>query len=636
MSYDKNLWNSIKNELKNDRTRQEEMRSKTIKCRNNQTLNFYDLEVGKPDSSGYSLFICLHGGGQGAASMNDSQWKNIIPFEKGGFRSGTIAVAPRGITNTWNLHFVDESYPAITRLIENYIIFKNVNPNKVYLMGFSAGGDGTYALSERIPYLFAACSPQAGHPNGVSTINLCNLPTYLAAGEKDTSFKRNEICVEYYKKIIAQNGKYYVNYIAKVEVVYGSGHSFQCWITPRRSFFNGGNRIESSNDTAFTFMYSYTRNPNPRNISCDVKTFLTPLRNHYSQRGNSFYNIQLGKNPPGMVQIQINYDNNTINVKEGNNFRINLVSSLFRKGNVVTVCQGGKNQQYQLQKDQNYAKNNMKLYCDPNFGYDSYINVGEYNAEVNLAYTPRPAAVVAPQGQQKPQQPKPAPRPAPKTAPKSATRPAPKPAPKIHINPPPQNKNQLPNVNGPTKNNHNPAQYIDKGINGKPYMCVKLAETVFSWSNQNTYWKKENHPQGLMGKPIFHLNKVYFLDPKAHFFDVPKANYFLLLRHNPQKSAGLNQCKLTVKVDNQEVYNKDFFSKEYRKLKINNNLMDEFVTNINEKSFNNSNNHEIIVQVTGQDTMKKNWLVDGFILIPDNGRIETIYNQYFNVGFQRL
>ena len=213
MSYDRNLWNAVRNELKRDKTREGEMALKEIKCRNNQSLKFTDFEVGNAGPSGFCLIICLHGGGQCAASMNDSQWRDIIPFEKGGFKSGTIAVAPRGITNSWNLHFVDESFPAITRLIENYIIFKNIDPNKVYLMGFSAGGDGTYSLSERIPYLFAACSPQAGHPNGVSTINLCNLPTYLAAGEKDTSFQRNEICVEYYRKILAQNGKYYGNYI---------------------------------------------------------------------------------------------------------------------------------------------------------------------------------------------------------------------------------------------------------------------------------------------------------------------------------------------------------------------------------------------------------------------------------------
>ena len=164
MSYDKNLWNQVLNELRNDKSRLEEMKKMSIPCQNNTALNFYEKIIGKPSSTGYTLFICLHGGGQAAPSVNDSQWKNIIPFELNGFQNGTIAVAPRGINNAWNLHFIDESYPAFTRLIENYIIFKNVDPNRVYLMGFSAGGDGTYQVSERIPYMFAACSPQAGHP----------------------------------------------------------------------------------------------------------------------------------------------------------------------------------------------------------------------------------------------------------------------------------------------------------------------------------------------------------------------------------------------------------------------------------------------------------------------------------------
>ena len=640
MSYDKNLWNSVKNELKNDKTRQEEMQNKAIKCQNNQSLRFYDKVYGKADPSGYCLFICLHGGGQGTPQMNDDQWRNIIPFENNGFKQGTIAVATRGITNTWNLHFVGESYPAITRLVENYIIFGNVDPNKVYLMGFSAGGDGTYALSERIPYLFAACSPQAGHPNGVSTINLCNLPTYLAAGEKDTSFQRNQICVDYYKKILEQNGKYCGNYIAKVEVVAGSGHSFQCWKVPRNSFFNGANKASQSNDTAFTFMYSHKRNPNPKGISCDTKTFLTPLRNYYTQRGNSFYNIEIGKNPPPMIQLEINYDNNTINVKEGTNFRINLVSSLFKKGNVVTVNYQGKNQPYQLQKDHNYAKNNMKLYCDPNFGYDSYINIGDFAQEVNLAYVPKPANAVTaqapPQSAKPPQQKKnEAPKPAQKPAREAAPKPVPKPAPKS-AKPKPAQKSpiQLPNVDGPTKNGKNPAQYIDKSRNGLPYMCVKLAETEFAWTNQDLYWKKVDHPQALMGKKIYHLNKVFYLNPKAQFLDVPKAKYFLLLRHNPVKSEGLHTCQLTLKVDGKQIFTKKFFSKNYRTLKNKNNLYDEFITNISDSAFNNSNNHEVYVEVFGENNVKKEWDLDGFILIPDNcdGKIGNIYNQYFNVG----
>ena len=96
MSYDKNLWNSVKNELKNDKTRQEEVKNKVIKCQNNQTLRYYDKVYGNAGPSGFCLFICLHGGGQGAAQMNDDQWRNIIPFENGAFKSGTIAVAPIG------------------------------------------------------------------------------------------------------------------------------------------------------------------------------------------------------------------------------------------------------------------------------------------------------------------------------------------------------------------------------------------------------------------------------------------------------------------------------------------------------------------------------------------------------------
>ena len=81
-----------------------------------------------------------------------------------------------------------------------------------------------------------------------------------------------------------------------------------------------------------------------------------------------------------------------------------------------------------------------------------------------------------------------------------------------------------------------------------------------------------------------------------------------------------------------------FFAKNYRQLKNKNNLIDEFVLNINANSFNDSNKHEVIVEVLGQDNVKKNWDIDGFILIPDNcdGKIESIYNQYFNVGFHRF
>ena len=627
MSYDKKLWSLVVNELKKDKARAEEMQKMSIPCQNNGALRFYEKVIGKPSSSGYALFVCLHGGGQCPASVNDSQWKNIIPFESSGFKDGTIAVAPRGINNAWNLHFIDESYPAYVRLIENYIIFKNVDPNRVYLMGFSAGGDGTYQVSERIPHLLAACSPQAGHPNGVRTINLCNLPTYLAAGEKDTSFKRNQICVDYYNQILGQNGKYCGNYIAKVEVVAGSGHSFQCWRVPRNSFFNGEKQAKKSNDTAFTFMYSYTRNPYPQGISCDVKTFLTKLRNYYSQRGNTFYNIEIGKTQSEIIQIQINYGNNTINVKEGNNFRINLLSSLFKKGNNVSVTANGKTEVYQLQKDQNYAKNNMKLFCDPYYGYDSYINIGEFTPEVKLAHIPNAPSLASKANTQNPQPKKPAPTPA-------------------KINPQPkqdlirdimnkkkQAEEKIPNVSAPIKNAKNPAQYTNKGKNGGPYILIKLSQTDFAWHDNAQYWERQKRNDSLMGQDILHLKKVFYLNPHAQFFDIPKGNYFLLLRHNACQSVGLGFCNLFVKVDGKEVYKSpNIFKKDFKKIKNKKGLYDDFVMNIKSDMFNMANTHEIYAEIIGEKTIKKDWDLDGFILLPDNcdGKIGNIYHQYFN------
>ena len=636
MSYDKKLWNQVLNELRKDKNRTNEIKRMEIPCQNKMSLRFYEKVVGKPDSNGYALFICLHGGGQASQATNDQQWKDIIPFESNGFKNGTIAVAPRGLNNAWNLHFIDESYPAFVRLIENYIIFKNVDPNRVYLMGFSAGGDGTYQISERIPFMLAACSPQAGHPNGVTTVNLCNLPTYLAAGEKDRAFKRNQICVDYYKQIIGHNGKLCGNYIVKVEVVAGSGHSFQCWRVPRNSFFNGEKQAKKSSDTAFTFMYSYTRNPNPTGISCDVKQFLHPLRNYYSQRGNMFYNLEIGKNPTNMIQVQINYGNNTINVKEGNNFRINLISSLFKKGNSVAVTANGKTETYQLQKDQNYALNNMRLFCDPNFGYDSYINIGNFAQEVKLAHVPNPPRAASAQGQKPPT---PAPAPQKKPEPKKPAAPAKKPEPP-KVKPPTQIKmvvakpaeGKLPNVSGPVKNGKNPAQYMDKGKNGSSYIFVKLSQTVFAWSDQSQYWQKQKRGDSLLGQDVYHLNKVFFLNPSAHFFEIPKNNYFLLLRHNACQNKGLAHCKLIVKVDGKEVYNNSLINKDHNKVKNKKGLYNELIMNIKADMFNIANTHEVYAEITGDTTLKKEWYLDGFILLPDNcdGKIGNIHHQYFD------
>ena len=76
------------------------------------------------------------------------------------------------------------------------------------------------------------------------------------------------------------------------------------------------------------------------------------------------------------------------------------MSSLFGNGgDLINVISGGKSVQYRLQKDQNYARNNMKLFCDPYYGFDSYITIGNFQPEVNVGYQPQPPTTATQQAQ---------------------------------------------------------------------------------------------------------------------------------------------------------------------------------------------------------------------------------------------
>ena len=96
---------------------------------------------------GYALYISLHGGGGISAEENDEQWYNQQWLYE---PDNAVYLAPRAISDTWDLHFLPETDAFYHQIIMLMTVFQDVNPDKVYLMGYSAGGDGVWRLAPRL------------------------------------------------------------------------------------------------------------------------------------------------------------------------------------------------------------------------------------------------------------------------------------------------------------------------------------------------------------------------------------------------------------------------------------------------------------------------------------------------------
>ena len=151
----------------------------------------FDAQIfGEKPADGRSMWISLHGGGGTTTEINNQQWEN----QKRLYRPAEgVYVAPRAPWDAWDMWFqrpIDGMYSDLIRLmVANY----DVNPNKVYLLGYSAGGDGVWRLAPRLADYWAATSMMAGHPGDVRLENLLNTPFMIWMGSNDAAYDRNKL-----------------------------------------------------------------------------------------------------------------------------------------------------------------------------------------------------------------------------------------------------------------------------------------------------------------------------------------------------------------------------------------------------------------------------------------------------------
>ena len=213
-----------------------------------EVARFGTNQPAPPD--GWPLFISMHGGGGAPARVNDSQWRNQVRLGQAYAPKQGLYVAPRAPTDTWNLWHEGHIDVLFARLVEAAVALENVSPDRVYLMGYSAGGDGVYQLGPRMSDWFAAAAMSAGHPNETQPFGLRNLPFAIQVGGDDSAYNRNRIAAEWATKLEQLRQSDPGGYLHLVNVHPGKPH----WM-------GMADRI------AIPWMESHVRNPLPDRIA---------------------------------------------------------------------------------------------------------------------------------------------------------------------------------------------------------------------------------------------------------------------------------------------------------------------------------------------------------------------------------
>lgn len=209
-------------------------------------LRFEYKIFGEKPADGRSLYISMHGGGNTRPQVNDKQWSNqqSLYAPKEG-----VYVAPRAPTNTWMLWHENHIDNLFDELIKTAIVMEDVNPNKVYLLGYSAGGDGTFQLAPRMADRWAAASMMAGHPGDAPILNLRNLPFAIFMGGQDAAYNRNGLAAEWEKKLDSLQQNDPGGYLHLVKIYPEDGH----W-------------MQRKDTIAIDWMAGYNRKPNPDKV----------------------------------------------------------------------------------------------------------------------------------------------------------------------------------------------------------------------------------------------------------------------------------------------------------------------------------------------------------------------------------
>lgn len=147
-------------------------------------LPYRFAEVGGVDGNKPSLVIYLHGGSSTGVD-NETQM----------LEAGIDSIADYLVAKRLRAIFVvpqcpaEKSWGAMTEVLKELVEYfkqrRGVDENRVYLLGGSMGGTGTWSMLSAYPRLFAAAMPVAGNPSRCDVLNVSLTPVITVMGTSD-------------------------------------------------------------------------------------------------------------------------------------------------------------------------------------------------------------------------------------------------------------------------------------------------------------------------------------------------------------------------------------------------------------------------------------------------------------------
>lgn len=162
------------------------------------------LSRGERPAKGFPLFFQMHGGGSTgeklahphAWEVNSRDWQNQVGVCLFMLPEGMYFV-PRMANDNRGRWWYKHNHIAFDKIIRRSVLFRDVDPDRIYMMGISEGAYGTESLA---PFwadrLAGGCAMAGGGGGGDRLYNLRNTAFRNDTGEKDTMFDRIKLATQ--------------------------------------------------------------------------------------------------------------------------------------------------------------------------------------------------------------------------------------------------------------------------------------------------------------------------------------------------------------------------------------------------------------------------------------------------------